>query len=207
MDSSVELLSSMMGGHLDPDAARTVLRRFNGDLQKAATALLEPAIIDLTADDDLSTASTSYNHNPTPDPMPVQLSVRDSNRPIALRPESPTIAYAALVRPLPNLTGRSTENTQVLQALFAIPQVRRVVSQFDDDTHTPTALYALVEIFVNMDLAQLAVLVGYEVLNALLAVPWRAPLDSPGEVSLGECVPGERNTSLTSSTSQISSRE
>lgn len=39
--ANVELLSSMMGGSLDPDAARKVLRRFHGDLQKAATALIE----------------------------------------------------------------------------------------------------------------------------------------------------------------------
>lgn len=37
----VEMLISMMGSDIDPDAALTVLRRNWGDIQKAASALLE----------------------------------------------------------------------------------------------------------------------------------------------------------------------
>jgi len=41
-DESVTLLTQMMGdGVLDPDVARRVLRRHNGDVQKAATSILE----------------------------------------------------------------------------------------------------------------------------------------------------------------------
>ncbi len=40
-NESVELLSAMMGGDIDFDLARRLLRKCNGDVQKAADALLE----------------------------------------------------------------------------------------------------------------------------------------------------------------------
>ncbi|KAA1474450.1 hypothetical protein DENSPDRAFT_841038 [Dentipellis sp. KUC8613] len=40
-EDSVNLLISMMGGDLDPERAKAVLRKHNGDLQKAATTILE----------------------------------------------------------------------------------------------------------------------------------------------------------------------
>lgn len=40
-NESVELLSAMMGGDIDLDLARRLLRKCNGDVQKAADALLE----------------------------------------------------------------------------------------------------------------------------------------------------------------------
>jgi len=36
-----ELLASMMGDNIDPDVARRVLRKHNGNIQKAADAILE----------------------------------------------------------------------------------------------------------------------------------------------------------------------
>ena len=39
--ANVELLTGMMGADLDPEIARRILRKCDGDVQKAATAILE----------------------------------------------------------------------------------------------------------------------------------------------------------------------
>ena len=49
------------------------------------------------------------------------------------------------------------------------------------------AIWNLVEIFVNMDLAQLSALALLEndVLASLEASPWKGPADFPGDLSAG----------------------
>ncbi|KAG2007243.1 hypothetical protein CC2G_014954 [Coprinopsis cinerea AmutBmut pab1-1] len=86
--------------------------------------------------------------------------VREGGRPVALRPESPSLACAALV----------------VQALYHVPQVRAAVAQIGlpdvpSDvalSHSVRAVWNLVELFTNMDLAQLAVIVDVEVLPSLV---------------------------------------
>ncbi|KAJ3567931.1 hypothetical protein NP233_g6045 [Leucocoprinus birnbaumii] len=100
-------------------------------------------------------------------------------RPVALRSDNPSLAYAALL----------------IQALFSVPQVRERVSSIrlpnirDDiprespgkcdpfsnttpnNSFTERAAWNLVEVFVNMDLAQLATIIDTEVLPSLMAQP------------------------------------
>lgn len=96
------------------------------------------------------------------DLMPIN-NVREGGRPVALRSESASLAYAALF----------------IQALFSVPQVRERVANIalpdishDIPRESPErAVWNLVEVFVNMDLAQLAVIIDSEVLPSLMAQP------------------------------------
>ncbi|KAF4579310.1 hypothetical protein EYR36_001120 [Pleurotus pulmonarius] len=268
-NESVELLSAMMGGDIDFDLARRLLRKCNGDVQKAADALLEgtakgmleetavirrtgslntirtderprsrtagrpgtpvqPSVIDLTGegeDDELSRAlnlsmETHTNEQNTrvdrdqksapPDPAwamvrsnvplpldniyavvslieasfkdfagvneddspPLEDTIREGNRPVVLRTESPTLAYAALV----------------LQALFFVPQVRMALAKlshvlFDIQSEADRAILSLIELYAHMDLGALGALLGNDILCGFEAKPFNGPSDSPGELS------------------------
>lgn len=86
-----------------------------------------------------------------------------SSRPIALRPEKPSLAYAALA----------------LQALYYVPQVRLTVSNlrlpyvadFTAVRDPARAMWNLIELFTNLDLAQLAALIDSTVLSSLEIAP------------------------------------
>ncbi|KAF9453345.1 hypothetical protein P691DRAFT_719810 [Macrolepiota fuliginosa MF-IS2] len=95
--------------------------------------------------------------------FPINETVREGGRPVALRSDSPTLAYAALF----------------IQALFFVPQVRERVSSIElpdipiglARSSPDRAVWNLVEVFVNLDLAQLAAIVDSDALPSLLAHP------------------------------------
>ncbi|KAF9467199.1 hypothetical protein BDZ94DRAFT_1249830 [Collybia nuda] len=262
----VELLLGMMGGDVVADQALRVLRKYNGNVQKAAdailggdrgegldpawshlsqtsqeTAFVEPkstaiaphvpqgssSVIDLTNDDEeisralqmsLETSQTETTFGPSdraPDPawqivpsnaavdprttqddrslkdaiqaslddfnadeleiFPLEKTLREGGRPIALRPEVSGIAYAALV----------------IQALFFVPQVRKNVANLwlpHVDVNLPRdspehAIWNLVELFTNLDLAQLSSIVDKEVVSSLSPAPWAGSTDSLGDLT------------------------
>ncbi|KAH9474579.1 putative ubiquitin carboxyl-terminal hydrolase K02C4.3 [Psilocybe cubensis] len=93
------------------------------------------------------------------DVSPFSDSLREGGRPIALRTRTKELAYGALV----------------IQALFFIPQVRATVSNFRLPRIEPSAqlghpsriMWNLIELFTNMDLAQLAAIIDNELLPAM----------------------------------------
>lgn len=107
--------------------------------------------------------------------FPVENTVREDNRPVALRPQVPGIVYAALV----------------IQALFSVPQVRQSVANLqlpDIDVSLPRsspdyAIWNLIELFVNMDLAQLSSIVDNEVLPSLRTNSWDGTTESLGNLT------------------------
>ncbi|PPQ99320.1 hypothetical protein CVT24_009188 [Panaeolus cyanescens] len=108
------------------------------------------------------------------DTLPAVPAMREPGRPIALRAESPGLAYAALV----------------LQALFFVPQVRSAVANLRvphvDVTmpleHPDRAMVNLIELYTNLDLATLAWLVDESVLPSLHITPL-SPQHNLGESS------------------------
>ncbi|KIM41364.1 hypothetical protein M413DRAFT_147301 [Hebeloma cylindrosporum] len=98
------------------------------------------------------------------DMSPFKNSIREGNRPIALRPQVPSLAYAALA----------------LQALFYVPQVRSTVSnlrlpKIDNGAalgDPDRAMWNLIELFTNMDLAQLSALIDIELIPSLEILPY-----------------------------------
>ncbi|GLB39769.1 putative ubiquitin carboxyl-terminal hydrolase [Lyophyllum shimeji] len=110
--------------------------------------------------------------------FPLERTLREGGRPVALRPEAPTLAYAALI----------------VQAFFQIPQIREKVSMLilpETNPDAPSgryeridrAVWNLVELFTNLDLAQLSSLVDKDVLPALQVRPWDGAAESLGELS------------------------
>ncbi|TFK29498.1 hypothetical protein FA15DRAFT_664043 [Coprinopsis marcescibilis] len=91
--------------------------------------------------------------------FPTQDLVRDGGRPVALRPQSPSLACPAIV----------------VQALYFVPQVRAAVGQLrlpeiQPDVpfnHPARAIWNLIELYATMDLGQLAAIVDVEVLPSL----------------------------------------
>ncbi|KAF8635560.1 hypothetical protein AX15_000210 [Amanita polypyramis BW_CC] len=253
---NVQFLASMMGGDLDLEAALRVLRKHNGNVEKAADAVLQgdrgedmwlstqdtsstlpqvpPApsgrVIDLTEDDDMSralqmsmeTSSNEVRFGPSdraPDPawqlvppnsprlnatsnrsqedqhlkeairaslkdLPTEESdafpfedtpVREGGRPVALRSESPELAYAALV----------------VHALFHVPQIREQIATMPlpivdgemPKNSSSRAISNIVEYFVNLDLAQLSTIVDRDLLNSLQAQPIDMTVDNVGDCS------------------------
>ncbi|KAF5325531.1 hypothetical protein D9619_009876 [Psilocybe cf. subviscida] len=240
--SNGEFLASMAA--VEVDTAIRVLRKHNGNMEKAADALLagdtgqeevlgvwktttvtqhserrnvtpeptanaQPPVIDLTGDEDaemnraiemsmsqtlpefkpseraphpewamapVGVTATPEDHNlneaiqaslqdfkEEDDPSPFQKALRQGNRPIALRPETPSLAYAALA----------------LQALYYVPQVRLTVSNlrlphvadYTAVRDPARAMWNLIELFTNLDLAQLAALIDSTVLSSLEIAP------------------------------------
>ncbi|KAF8888788.1 hypothetical protein BD779DRAFT_1522582 [Infundibulicybe gibba] len=138
-----------------------------------------PTNPDPTHDDSLSQAIQAslndFSASDGSDLFPFEETVREGGRPVALRPELPGIAYSALV----------------LQSLFFVPQVRQYVSQLplpeiNEDTPRDSpqrALWNLVEIFVNMDLAQLSAIVDKDYLLSLEPKPYTSVAESVGDLS------------------------
>ncbi|KAI0753245.1 hypothetical protein C8Q80DRAFT_1304918 [Daedaleopsis nitida] len=123
-------------------------------------------------------ASLSYSI--TEDPyheLPIPERVRQGDTPVALRPTIPTIAYAALL----------------VQGLFFVPQFRHNIARWlpmpvpgQDDAELPTsgnglAVWTMVEILANMDLARISELNVDNALNAFRVEPWASPAERPGD--------------------------
>ncbi|XP_006455181.1 hypothetical protein AGABI2DRAFT_226546 [Agaricus bisporus var. bisporus H97] len=92
--------------------------------------------------------------------LPIEAAVREGGRPVAFRSNDPTLAYAALF----------------IQALFFVPQVRERVASIQlpipsDNLPDPrdSAMRNLMELFVNLDLAQLSAIMDSEILPSLMA--------------------------------------
>jgi hypothetical protein len=93
------------------------------------------------------------------DAYAVTESIREGGRPIAIRPSMPSLAYGALV----------------LQAMYFVPQVRSAVANLrlpelgpqNLPGDTDRAMWNLIELYANMDLAQLSALVDVELLPSL----------------------------------------
>ncbi|KDR77055.1 hypothetical protein GALMADRAFT_155717 [Galerina marginata CBS 339.88] len=106
------------------------------------------------------------------DVSPFKETIREGGRPIALRTDTRALAYAALV----------------VQALYFVPQVRATVSNLrlpsvDPGTgvdHPDRSMWNLIELFTNMDLAQLSAIIDNELLPSLEIPPF------DGTKSLGE---------------------
>ncbi|KAG6889932.1 hypothetical protein C0995_013456 [Termitomyces sp. Mi166 len=99
--------------------------------------------------------------------LPMEESVREggrltsgSQRPVALRTDAVEIAYAALI----------------IQAFAQIPQIRRNIATLlerVDETPPRFVRYPdVVELFVNLDLAQLSAILDKDVLPFMNPVPW-----------------------------------
>ncbi|KAG6877530.1 hypothetical protein C0993_006324 [Termitomyces sp. T159_Od127] len=242
-EESVMILAGMMG--VDNGQARRVLRKYKGDVEKAADAMLsgdqgdEPppswqpssessqdpgyvdsfreathtvtqppslSVIDLTGDDNdrtfkLSQAQSDIKFGPSeraPDPgwqvvatntpvnnsddramneaiqasladfgsseeleiPPMEESVREGGRPIALRTYASEITYAALI----------------IQAFAQIPQICRKVAALlestDESLLGPARYPELVELFANLDLAQLSSILDKDVLPFMKPLAW-----------------------------------
>ncbi|KAJ7887028.1 hypothetical protein B0H14DRAFT_2696359 [Mycena olivaceomarginata] len=230
----------------DFDRALRILRRHDGDMEKAANSLLNGAeveetaadrarerelaevkesfahlfpdppkskpetpnvVIDLTGDDDDAPTTTRFRATTrSPDPAwqmtiatpnnkkseeeqlkevmeaswadftadesdemrPEDTGLREGGRPIALRADMPTKAYAALI----------------IHALFHVPQVRQRVSKLHlhlIDGAPPLvnpdwALWALIEMFTALDIGRINVYLDEELLTA-----WEAPQLGAGD--------------------------
>ncbi|KAG6865605.1 hypothetical protein C0991_001029 [Blastosporella zonata] len=98
--------------------------------------------------------------------LPMEDCVREGGRPVALRTDASDISYAALI----------------IQALSQIPQVRHNIATLFTPVHEsiprPLLCSQLVELFVNLDLAQLAAIVDKDVLPCLRPPSWDGTHDS-----------------------------
>jgi hypothetical protein len=146
--------------------------------------------------------SSSYNDSAIEayENMPLEHSVREGGRPVALRPTLATLTYAALN----------------IQSLFAVPQVRESIASWRPLAPIDTAatgssggqgmsfyrgymhstffvglspctelnLWPLVELFTNLDMAQLSAFVADGSLELLKPEPWSSAIELPGELSL-----------------------
>lgn len=136
-------------------------------------------------------------------------------RPVALRPEAPGMAYAALVGfPLIYSQRLVYENfIKAIQALFMVPQVSQSISslRLPDIENLPRdsprmkslsfpvsnligidfkehAIWNLVELFTNLDFAQLSSIVDKDVVPSLEPSPWDGTTGSLGEITSGTWV-------------------
>ncbi|KAH9847035.1 hypothetical protein C2E23DRAFT_850401 [Lenzites betulinus] len=132
-------------------------------------------------------ASLAYNiGEDTFEELPLEERVRKGYTPIALRPTSPGVVYAALI----------------LHGLFFVPQVRNALANWlplpaPDTDGSPAAeivpptagaaypVWATMEIFANVDLARMSELNVDAAMNAYITKPWSTPADRPGDVSFG----------------------
>ncbi|TFK31536.1 hypothetical protein BDQ12DRAFT_119224 [Crucibulum laeve] len=117
---------------------------------------------DRTLEDAIQASLNDFAAEDTDD-FPTQGSPREGGRPVALRPDLPGLAYAALI----------------IQALYFVPQVRASVAKLrlpdvpvtlERKAHE-RAIWNLVEIFANMDLAVLSAIVDADLLPSLDASP------------------------------------
>jgi hypothetical protein len=101
---------------------------------------------------------------------PIEDRIRKDNRPIALRATKSTLTYATLL----------------IQGLFFVPQVRLGIARFrptDGVQIKEDVLWALVELYTNMDIALLSDLMADVVLSTFQALEWSNPADHPGNLS------------------------
>ncbi|KAJ7210924.1 hypothetical protein GGX14DRAFT_450460 [Mycena pura] len=114
-----------------------------------------------TADEELHEAiQASYKEfaDESDDVPPDEMGLREGNRPIVLRSDAPATAYAALV----------------VQSLFHIPQVRQRCSQLrlhlvdgnKPKTYPDWAIWTLIEMFTALDLAEIAVFLDSDMIQA-----------------------------------------
>ncbi|KAF9531048.1 hypothetical protein CPB83DRAFT_849241 [Crepidotus variabilis] len=130
-----------------------------------------PSNQDRTLDDAIQASLQDFNKEEDAS-APPDLAPRQGGRPIALRPKTGAHAYATLV----------------LQALYHVPQIRSTIStlrlpRISEDmpvTSPDRAMWNLIELFTNLDLAQLAFIYDASLIPSLQA----ASFDSPK--SLGE---------------------
>ncbi|KAH0578530.1 hypothetical protein H2248_003680 [Termitomyces sp. 'cryptogamus'] len=103
--------------------------------------------------------------------LPADESVREGGRPIALRTDASEIAYAALI----------------IQAFAQIPQIRRNIATLleavNESPPRPIRYPELVELFVNLDLAQLSAILDKDVLPYMKPLPWDGTYVSLGSGS------------------------
>ncbi|TDL20634.1 hypothetical protein BD410DRAFT_725264 [Rickenella mellea] len=112
--------------------------------------------------------------------LPLEQRIRENNRPVALRTAESSLCYAALV----------------FHAMFSVPQIRERISKWrpsfwrDDrngiapDYHDPDyPTWAVLETFVNMDLAYLSYLSADLMIQHVNARPAASLMDSPGDLS------------------------
>ncbi|KAI0822357.1 hypothetical protein BC628DRAFT_1409306 [Trametes gibbosa] len=130
-------------------------------------------------------ASLAYNiGEDTFEEIPLEERVRKDYTPVALRPTSPGIVYAALI----------------LHGLFFVPQVRNALANWlplpepgidgspaaemaPPITGAAFPVWATMEIFANMDLARMSELNVDAAMNAFITKPWSSPADRPGDIS------------------------
>ncbi|EMD37136.1 hypothetical protein CERSUDRAFT_65841 [Gelatoporia subvermispora B] len=116
--------------------------------------------------------------------LPLEKQVRKGGRPVALRPTSQSLTYASLL----------------LHGLFFVPQVRLAIAEWRPPAPTPAIdgsvpevappksgpgyiLWSMLEIFANMDLAQLSELNVDAAIAAFGPDHWNSPVERPGDVS------------------------
>ncbi|KAG6811358.1 hypothetical protein H0H92_007823 [Tricholoma furcatifolium] len=131
---------------------------------QAMNRAIEASLADLGSSDELEI-------------LPMAESVREGGRPIALRTEASEYAYAAL----PRITNAKFK---VIQALFQVPQVRHsVAALYEPARDRPLWCMELIELFANLDLAQLSGIVDKEYLPGLDPPVWNGNNPSPGSAS------------------------
>ncbi|KAG6820012.1 hypothetical protein H0H93_006558 [Arthromyces matolae] len=138
---------------------------------------------------------------------PMEDSIRESGRPVALRTESSDIAYAALVRISSVGSALTHVNSQIVQALAQIPQIRHHIATLYDpidgkysttrdslahlqleSLQRPEWCSQLVELFANLDLAQLSAIIDKEVLPRRNPPRWNGTHESLGSGSAGKII-------------------
>ncbi|KAL1939454.1 hypothetical protein VTO73DRAFT_10010 [Trametes versicolor] len=131
-------------------------------------------------------ASLSYNIGEDIfEELPLEERIRKDYTPVALRPTSSGVTYAALI----------------LHGLFFVPQVRNTIARWlparevgtDDslvsEIGPPTSgpayqVWTMMELFANMDLARMSELSVDAAMNAFIAESWNNPADRPGDASV-----------------------
>ncbi|OCH87159.1 hypothetical protein OBBRIDRAFT_827877 [Obba rivulosa] len=116
--------------------------------------------------------------------LPLEKQVRKGGRPVALRPTDSTLTYASLI----------------LHGLFFVPQVRMAIAEWRPPVSTPMTegvvpevappktgpgyiIWSMLEIFANMDLAQLSELNVDAAIAAFAPDHWSVPVERPGDIS------------------------
>ncbi|KAG2366383.1 hypothetical protein BDR07DRAFT_1328292 [Suillus spraguei] len=122
--NNIELLITLMGGSVDHEVARRVLRKFDGDVEKAASAMLEGD----RGEDTQSSLWTSHSQMEINQPRPLP--------PPAVRPNSPINI---------DLTGDDDQNDELSRALKASLETASQESpMFGPSERPPDANWAMV---------------------------------------------------------------
>lgn len=102
--------------------------------------------------------------------LPLENSVREAGRPVALRANSPGLAYAALL----------------IHALFNVPQIRKHVASLPlpSNPESDPTTWKILETFTNLDLAQTSMIHDSNLMDVLHIKPLPQLSDHPGEVAI-----------------------